>query len=92
MVGGSGPPDSKLFNMALTPGEMVTVQTSAQQQTARTAQGAAQQPAPVIHVHNHYDKSLAIGAIASAEGQAAVMNVLRANAPGIRAALGIRGS
>jgi len=44
----------------------------------------------VIHVHNHYDSSITAAGIVAPAGQTAVLNVLRANAPAIRAALGIR--
>lgn len=91
MVGGSGGTDSKYVGMRVTPGEMVTVSTPAQQQSTRNAQRQA--PTQVVvqpQIHNHYDNSMMVSALSTPIGQSAVMNVLRANPEAVRMALGIR--
>lgn len=89
MVGGQGGTDSKFFGARVTPGEMITVQTPSQQSAA--SRGASRPPpAPVIHnhIHNHYSDDYGRQVITSPGGAAAVHNVMRANAPAIRRALG----
>lgn len=95
VVGGSGGTDSQLQAFWATPGERVTITPPGaypfqQTQSAGSTVQAAPAPAPIIQVHNHYDKSIALGAIGSPDGQSAIVNVLRANAPAVRSALGIR--
>lgn len=88
IVGGQGGIDSKFLGMRVTPGEMVTVQTPGQQ----SGSGRAQQQAPQVivqpQIHNHYDTSIGVNAIASPAGQQAIFNVMKANAAAIRRALG----
>ena len=42
----------------------------------------------VVHVHNHYDTSVAHAAIDSRTGQTQILNVLRANPSGLRSPTG----
>lgn len=79
MVGGQGGTDSKLLGIRVTPGEMVTVRTPGQQSDTGRAQQAVAQQAPVVHIHNHYDTSVAQAAMDSPGGQKSVINTLRVN-------------
>lgn len=87
-VGGQGGTDSKYIGMRVTPGEVITVSTPGQQGEAGRAQRQATAVVVQPQIHNHYDDSMGVRAIGSAAGQTAILNVLRANAPAIRAALG----
>lgn len=97
-VGGSGGVDSQLQMFWATPGEQVTVTPpgaypypGGRPGGPVQAGGAGSAAAPVIHVHNHFDNDAMAASIVSPSGQTGILNVMRANAPAIRAALGIRG-
>lgn len=93
-VGGDGGTDTTPVGFWATRGERVTITPPGAYpypqapSPAMYAQGMQQ--APVVHVHNHYDSSVGLATIQSPNGQSAILNVLRANAPAIRGALGIK--
>lgn len=99
-VGGSGGADNQLQVFRATPGERVTVtpRGAGAPGAYPFAAGpggyampvAAAQQAPIVNVHNHYDSSIGVASIASPAGQTQILNVLRANAPAMRSALGVK--
>ncbi len=80
-VGGAGGPDSQMVQFMASPGERVDVLTRGQQQQQATA------APPVINIINVTDPSEIPEAMASAEGEQAIINVVSRNRTTMKQAL-----
>ena len=87
-VGGQGGTDSQLVAFNATPGERVTVATPAQQfSQGGSGQQTVQAAAPVINIINILDPNEIASAMASAEGEKVIINVLSRNRETVRQAI-----
>lgn len=79
MVGGSGGADSQTVAFKASPNEVVSVRTPSQQSVSERERNIIREPTPAPNIINVFDVSLVGDFLQTADGEEAIVNVIRNN-------------